>query len=78
MISGCPVISTKTGAIPEVVGTAGVLVAPHDSDAIVEALRKMEDQKIHAALCIEAKKSQERFSAERFHYELIKVYNELV
>lgn len=38
MSCGTPVISTTAGALPEVVGDAGVLVPPADSKALVEAI----------------------------------------
>jgi glycosyltransferase involved in cell wall biosynthesis len=38
MSLGVPVVSTTAGAIPEVVGDAALLVAPHDPTALSEAL----------------------------------------
>lgn len=38
MACGTPVVSTETGGIPEVVGDAGVLVPPLESDALADAL----------------------------------------
>ncbi|MHB8330199.1 MAG: glycosyltransferase family 4 protein [Acidimicrobiales bacterium] len=38
MASGVPVVATAVGAVPEVVGDAGVLVAPGDPDALADAL----------------------------------------
>ncbi len=38
MASGVPVVTTRAGAIPEVVGDAAVLVPPGDADALAEAL----------------------------------------
>lgn len=35
---GLPIISTNTSAIPEVVGDAGILVEPRNSQALVEAI----------------------------------------
>ncbi len=41
MASGVPIIASKTGAIPEVVGDAGLLVPPDDSLALSNALRTL-------------------------------------
>jgi len=41
MASGLPVISTYSGSIPEVVGDAGILVAPGDPASIVEGIRRL-------------------------------------
>jgi len=38
MSCGVPVISTTAGALPEVVGDAGILVPPADTEALVEAI----------------------------------------
>ena len=38
MQCGTPVITSTTSSLPEVVGTAGVMVAPHDLDALAGAL----------------------------------------
>ena len=38
MQCGCPVISANTSSLPEVVGEAGLLVSPTDSDALCSAM----------------------------------------
>lgn len=41
MASGVPVVATRTGAIPEVVGTAALLVKPQTPHALENAIRKL-------------------------------------
>jgi len=41
MCSGCPVVTTNTSSLPEVVGDAGMMVDPHDTAAWVEAMRRV-------------------------------------
>jgi len=43
MACGTPVISTTGGALPEVVGDAGVLVPPADSGAMEKAILELLD-----------------------------------
>ncbi len=43
MACGVPVISTTGGALPEVVGDAGILVPPADSDALAKAITDLFD-----------------------------------
>jgi len=41
MASGKPIISTLTGAIPEVVGPAGLLIPPRKPDKLCDAMREL-------------------------------------
>ena len=41
MACGTPVISTTAGALPEVVGDAGILVPPGDTGALVESIKAL-------------------------------------
>lgn len=41
MASGCPVIGSTAGAIPEIVGDAGILVDPMSVAAIAQAMKRM-------------------------------------
>ena len=41
MASGCPVVASDNSSLPEVVGDAGILVDPTDTDGWVEAMRRV-------------------------------------
>lgn len=43
MACGAPVIAAAAGAIPEVVGDAGILVDPDDEDAMASAIARLMD-----------------------------------
>lgn len=43
MASGTPLIASRTGALPEVVGDAAVQVTPGDVEELAEALRRLHD-----------------------------------
>jgi len=47
MASGTPVIGSSIPVLNEVVGDAGVLVNPHDTDALASAMRKVANGKIY-------------------------------
>ena len=48
MACGVPVISTTGGALPEVVGDAGILVPPKDHMSLARAMMDMLDHPEHA------------------------------
>ncbi len=75
---GCPVISTMSGSIPEVVGHAGILCPPGSPTALVEAIRKFEDSSVVGDYQHKAIESKERFSQSRFQKEISEIYSELV
>lgn len=78
MTAGCPVVSTTSGAIPEVVGTGGILVPPGDVLTLSEALSTMQQPAMREKYVVEARQAKTRFSAKRFQKEIIKIYSELV
>ncbi|WP_308165926.1 glycosyltransferase family 4 protein [Actinomadura sp. NEAU-AAG7] len=43
MASGTPLVASRAGALPEVVGDAGVLVEPGDAEELAAALRRLHD-----------------------------------
>jgi glycosyltransferase involved in cell wall biosynthesis len=46
MISGTPVITSPCGSIPEIAGDAALMVDPHDSDAIANAINEVLTDKV--------------------------------
>jgi glycosyltransferase involved in cell wall biosynthesis len=63
MARGCPVVASKAGALPEVVGDAGVLVAPGDADALAGALdRLLGDDSLAASLAAAGRRRADTFT----------------
>jgi glycosyltransferase involved in cell wall biosynthesis len=51
MASGVPVITSNTSSLPEVVGDAGIMVAPDDCETLSSEMRRvLTDQRLHADL----------------------------
>ena len=60
---GIPVVASKTGPLPEIVGSAGILVEPRDPGRLAAALRSIwSDGRIHAQL---ARAAQARAAGPR-------------
>jgi glycosyltransferase involved in cell wall biosynthesis len=51
MALGLPVVASNRGALPEVVGDAGVLVSPEDADALAEGIRMVLEDHALADAC---------------------------
>jgi glycosyltransferase involved in cell wall biosynthesis len=64
MASGTPLVASRTGALPEVVGDAAVLVQPGDIEDLAAALRRLHDSAAYRARVGEAgyRRVQERFT----------------
>ena len=55
MANGCPVVSTRTGAIPDlVIDGCGWLVADRDPEALTRALTVVADDPAHTARIVNA------------------------
>lgn len=78
MACGCPVIASKTGSLPEVVGDAGILVDPEKTEEISEKLLKLlklpmeEKQKIREKGFAQSRK----FSWKKCAEETVAVYKQ--
>lgn len=75
---GRAIVATKTGAVPEMLGDAGLMVPPGDVKALAGALRKlMADAEWRSSLGDAAKKRfEERFHPDRVMGEILEVYRE--
>jgi glycosyltransferase involved in cell wall biosynthesis len=59
---GCPVIASNTTSIPEVVGIGGKLVDPHDANAFLKYILRLENQQERLLQIEEGYINLERFS----------------
>lgn len=79
MARGCPVVAADTTALPEVVGDAGVLVAPDDLDAWArELLALIDDDAHHAAYVARGLERAAAFSAVASAEALLAAYREVL
>ncbi len=80
MASGVPVISTTGGALPEVVGDAGILVPPADHNALAKAMLTLMDNPDRAAELGKAgyNRVQKNFTWEKAAEKTVAVYREVI
>jgi alpha-1,3-rhamnosyl/mannosyltransferase len=63
MAHGCPVVASSAAALPEVVGSAGLLVDPVDVSQVVAALRRaVSEPSLRSALVARGRYRAESFS----------------
>ena len=73
---GTPVITSDASSLPEVAGTAGLLVNPHDVEALTQALRRLDtDEGLARAMATRGIEQAHRFSPERYQERLTALYD---
>lgn len=80
MACGVPVVSTTGGALPEVVGNAGVLVPPGDHHALAAAIRDLLDNtgKASALGSMGFRRIQKHFTWKRAAEKTVDAYREVI
>lgn len=80
MACGAPVISTTAGALPEIVGDAGILVPPASAEALARAIVTLLDAPERRRQLGEAgrKRVQQMFNWRRTAIETAEVYQEAI
>jgi glycosyltransferase involved in cell wall biosynthesis len=80
MACAVPVISTTGGALPEVVGDAGVLVPPADAGALARAIKELLDHPARARQLGQAglKRVRASFTWAKAAEKIVEVYREAI
>ncbi len=75
MACGCPVISSNTSSIPEVVGDAGILVNPMDTEELVSAMIKVLSQdRLRSEMISKGLEQAKKFTWERAAAKVLEVF----
>jgi glycosyltransferase involved in cell wall biosynthesis len=78
MACGAPVITSNTSALPEVVGDAALLIDPHSSEDLSEAMRAvLADGEMRSTMRRQSLERATLFSWERAAADTLKVYREV-
>lgn len=79
MTVGKPVVATKVGGIPEVVGDAGIIVPPKDPKKLSVAINRLaSDDELRHKLARNAEKRISSFSWDRIALQIENVYKEVI
>jgi len=78
MACGCPVVTSNASSLPEVVGEAGIMVNPYDTDSLAQAMRRvLTDDKLRDNMVRKGLEQAKRFSWEKTANETLEVYNKV-
>ncbi len=80
MACGVPVIGSDSGAIPEVIGDAGLIFPEDDVDELVDRLMRLEaNPDLRATLELRGRQRvEERYAQRRLAAETVAVYRQLI
>jgi glycosyltransferase involved in cell wall biosynthesis len=78
MACGAPVITSNTSSLPEVVGDAALLVDPHDTDALAQAItRVLADEQLQAELRQKGYQQAARYSWQESARKMLAIYEQV-
>ncbi|GAI86912.1 unnamed protein product, partial [marine sediment metagenome] len=78
MACGCPVITSDNSSLPEVVGDAGVMVNPYDTDSLAQAMREvLTNSKLRDDMVRKGLEQSKKFSWERAAEQTQEVYEKV-
>ncbi len=78
MACGCPVISSDSSSLPEVVGEAAIKVSPHDTEGLAGALGKiLTERELREDFIAKGAAQAARFSWEQTAEKTLAIYKEV-
>ena len=78
MACGCPVVTSDNSSLPEVVGEAGIMVNPYDTDSLAQAMREvLTNSKLRDGMVSKGLEQAKKFSWERAAMETQEVYEKI-
>ncbi len=79
MASGTPVVASRTGALPEVLGDAAIFIDPEDERSVAQGIRDLlGGEGLSDLLRAKGLERAERFTPERMAEETVRVYSEVM
>lgn len=79
MACGCPVVTSNTSSLPEVVGRAGIMVDPYHTNSLVQAMREvLTNNKLRDEMMRRGLEQSKKFSWDRAAEQTQEVYDEVL
>jgi len=79
MACGCPVVTSNTSSLPEVVGEAGIMVDPYDVQQLMDAIQKvLEDKALAQDMRQQGLERASLFSWQRCAQETLDAYHQVL
>ena len=79
MSCGCPVITSNTSSLPEVVGDAGIMIDPYDIDGLASSMYKvLSNDELKADMVKKGLERAKMFSWEKTAKETLQVYANVI
>jgi alpha-1,3-rhamnosyl/mannosyltransferase len=79
MASGCPVIAADRTSLPEVLGDAGILCDPLNSDELADAMKRLlEDEELRQKCYQKGLRRAAMYSWERVVKETVQIFKESI
>lgn len=75
MACACPVISSNSSSLPEVVGNAGLLIDPKEPDQLKNAIHALDDAELRDNLKKRGLKRAKQFSWEKGAKDLLRIFS---
>ena len=78
MACGCPVVTSNTSSLPEVVGEAGIMVDPYDIDSLAQAMRQvLTNSELRDDMVRKGLEQSKKFSWEKAAEQTLEVYKKV-
>jgi glycosyltransferase involved in cell wall biosynthesis len=75
MQCGVPVITSNTSSLPEVVGDAGIMLSPTDSEGLCQSMFDLyNSSSLREAMSLKSVEQAKQFSWNKFTQETISAY----
>ena len=78
MSCGCRVITSNTSSLPEVVGDAGIMIDPYDTDALTSSIYEvLTNNELRADMVKKGLERAKMFSWEKTAEETLEIYKDV-